>query len=278
MYELSPTSCYRICHDYLLSLPSSNSVTRTYCSRFSPVLMVDGKHIQVKGYTSRIPLLWGIDYFKHDVPFFVLAPSESYSAWATYMRYFRTVSHRPQLVVCDDNQNIKLAARSTFPSVRIQTCINHLKENIRRQLSIRTDEKYRPFFIRLSSLLSQKLSPHTFVYWASLLVRDYGNDPVIMNILTHMHAIQHELHAYRGIPQAPLTTNLMESFNSHLESRIFSIKGFESFTHARLWLNGYILKRRETPYRECTGKFRFLNGKTPLSQTIKHGLVLPSYF
>jgi len=37
-----------------------------------------------------------------------------------------------KIVVCDDNKNIKLAARFMFPNVLIQTCHNHFLENSER--------------------------------------------------------------------------------------------------------------------------------------------------
>jgi len=71
---------------------------------------------------------------------------------------------------------------------------------------------------------------------------------------------------------------LIESFNSHLEGRLSTLKGFESFHHADLWLNGHFLRRRMKPFTDCQSKFRRLNGKTSLSQTKKPGIDLPSFF
>lgn len=62
----------------------------------------------------------------------------------------------------------------------------------------------------------------------------------------------------------PRTTNLIECFNSHLEGRLKSIKGFESITHARSWFNAYFIRRRLKPFTDCQGQFRFLNGKCSL--------------
>ncbi len=65
----------------------------------------------------------------------------------------------------------------------------------------------------------------------------------------------------------PQTTNLIESFNSHIQGRLETIKGFESFEHANAWLNGYFLKRRSTPFTDCTGKFKHLNEKTSIQES-----------
>lgn len=281
-YGISKSHASDICYEELKRLPDNNQFTHRFCERFGSVLMVDGKYFTVKGYKYGYALLWGVDYFRHDIPIFVLAPSENYQSWAKYFSYFRIISHHPQLLVCDDNANIKMAARHTFLEVRIQTCYNHFKENIRRDLKIRSDKtnQYRDFMRRIESILdsSQKLSNETFNHWLSTLYRDYYSDPLCLSILTNIERYKAELLAYRGIPKAPLTSNLMESFNSHLESRLFSLKYFNSVAHAKLWMNGYILKRRMTKFTSCGPKFAFLNGKTGVQMTQKHGIVPPTYF
>src|SRR3989344_4948061 len=71
------------------------------------------------------------------------------TAWSKFFFYFRLISHRPDLIVCDDNTNIKLAARKNFPQVKIQTCFNHFKENIRRDLRVRSEDTYKFFMERI---------------------------------------------------------------------------------------------------------------------------------
>jgi len=89
---------------------------------------------------------------------------------------------------------------------------------------------------------------------------------------------KNELTAYRGIPQSPITSNIIEGMNAHLESRLVALRSFQSPTYARLWMNGYILKRRFTKYTDCKGKFKQLNGKTGVEMTKKSGIDIPSYF
>lgn len=62
----------------------------------------------------------------------------------------------------------------------------------------------------------------------------------------------------------PHTTNLMEGYNSQLESRLGSIRGFELFDTAKNYLNAWIIKRRFTKFTDCKIPFKHLNGKTPL--------------
>ncbi|MDO8497708.1 MAG: transposase [bacterium] len=277
-YGISKTQAWEVCHEELEKVPANNEFTHKYCARFSHIFLFDGKYIHVKGYAGKIPLLWGIDYFTHDIPVFTLAPSENYQSWARYFSFFRIISHHPQLLVCDDNVNIKMAARNAFPTVKIQTCTNHFKENVRRELKVRTDKTYLHFSSEVDSILSHKLSDEVFNKWMGILFEDYAHDPVTLSILANIEKYKKELLAYRGIKGAPTTTNLIECFNSHLQDRLASLKGFESFKHATLWLNAYILKRRFTRLSGCEGKFRHLNGERPIDKTKNEKLVLPTLF
>lgn len=275
-------TAWRICESELQKLPDNNRFTYRYCSRFSSTLVVDGKYFNVANGKDNPDwvLLWGLDYHSHDIPIILVAPSESYASWAKFFTYFRIISHHPQLLVCDDNVNIKMAAYAKFLGVKIQTCYNHFKENIRRELHVRSDNTYKPFMKRIERVFdsSQKRSHETFNHWMWCLLRDYGQDPLCLTILTNIEKYKQELLAYRGIPQAPLTTNLVEGMNNHLEQRLTSICSFQSVTYAKLWMNGYILKRRMTKFTDCKGHFKYMNGKTGVEKTQKPKVVVPSYF
>lgn len=277
-YGISKSHAADICYEELKKLPNNNQFTHTYCNRFSSIFVFDGKYFTVKGFKYGYCLLWGVDYLTHDIPIHILAPNENYQSWATFFSYFRIINSYPQLVVCDDNVNLKMAARNAFPSVTIQTCYNHFKENIRRTLHTRSDNTYKPVMRRIEDILTVKLNDGALNKKLFALYRDYKHDPVVVSVLTNIQRYMPELLGYRGISQAPVTTNIIESFNSHLEARLFSLKYFNSIAHARLWINGYVLKRRFTPFTSCAGKFRSLNGKTGLSLTQKQGIALPTFF
>lgn len=277
-HNISTMTAWRTCEEELRKLPDNNKFTFNYCNRYSDIFVFDGKYFSVKGQVYGYALLWGIDYLRHDIPVFILAPSESYTAWATCFSYFRIINHYPRLVVCDDNANLKMAARNTFPSVRIQTCFNHFKENIRRDLHIRSDSTYKPFMKRIEEVLTEKLSDESMNKKLFALYRDYKNDPVCVQVLAGIERYRPELTGYRGISDSPVTTNMIEGLNSHLEARLFSLRSFQSVLHAKLWFNGYILKRRFTKFTDCRGKFRSLNGKTGVELTKKPDVDLPSYF
>lgn len=277
-YDISPMTAWRICEEALQRLPDNNKFTFTYCNRYSDIFVFDGKYFSVKGQDNGYAILWGIDYLRHDIPIFILAPTESYTAWATYFSYFRIINHHPKLVVCDDNTNLKMAARKNFPSVRIQTCFNHFKENIRRDLKVRSDESYRPFMRRIEEVLTDKLNDESMDKKLFALYRDYRNDPVCVQILANIQRYRPELTGYRGVAQAPVTTNIIEGLNSHLEARLFSLRSFQSVRYAKLWFNGYILKRRFTKFTDCKGKFRSLNGKRGVDMSKKLEIDVPTFF
>jgi len=171
-----------------------------------------------------------------------------------------------------------MAARKHFPRVKIQTCFNHFKENIRRALKVRSEETYKDFMKRVEAVLNDKLSDEAMDKMLFALYRDYREDQVAFSVLTNIAHCRQELTGYRGIPRAPVTTNIVEGLNSHLEKRLQALCSFQSVQYAKLWFNGYILKRRFTRFTDCRGKFRNLNGKRGVELTKKPGIELPRLF
>lgn len=184
-----------------------------------------------------------------------------------------------KIVICDDNENIKMAARYIFPNVLIQTCQNHFLENIRRDLRVRTEEKYRDFVFDLKTeLFSRKLTKIDFQQRALKLVKKYTGNQIEISYLIKIEKNFDELTVATLIPGAPKDTNLIELYNSHLQARLKSIKGFKAFQSAEKWINAYILRRRFRPFRDCSRKFRYLNGKSSISQSCRKNAVLPHLF
>ena len=158
--------------------------------------------------------------------------------------------------------------------------LEKLKENIRRDLHVKSDDFYKPFMKRIESIIdsSNKLSDETFNRWLWALFRDFKDDSLCLSVLTNIEKYKKELIAYRGIPKAPLTTNLIEGMNSHIEKRLQKLRSFQTIEYARLWFNGFILKKRFTKFTDCGLKFRYLNGKTGVEMTKKERVVLPLLF
>ena len=268
-YGISKTSAYRIVSRELKKLPDNNNITKSLCGKFGDIIVPDGKYISVKGYDRKIPFLWGIDYLRHDFPVILFATGESYVAWKRYFHLLREI-HTYNLIVCDDNASLQMAAEYEFPKVKIQLCYNHLKENIRRDLKIRKDNTYKPLMRLIEETLAVKRSESDFDNRMFYIFKQYRDDPIALSVITRLVRNKEKLLAFRGFLRAPMTSNIIECFNSHLECRLKALKGFESFDHAELWLNAYVLKRRQTKFKECTGYFRKFNGKRPIDQTLKN--------
>ncbi|HEQ65481.1 MAG TPA: hypothetical protein ENN64_01485 [bacterium] len=277
-YSVSKSKAYRICKEELRKLPDNNKITFKYCNRFSSLFEFDAKYINVKGYERKIAFLWGVDYERHDFPIILLARSESYESWAKFFELFRIINHYPRLIICDDNSPLKIATRYKFPEVKIQTCYNHFKEGIRRVLKVRSDDTYKNFSREIDQLLSVKRSTQDFNNFLFKIYEYHKNDPVKLQIIVNLEKRKNEFLAFQGYRRAPVTTNMIEGFNSHLEQRLKHINSFNSFEHAKLWLNAYVLKRRCTKLTDCKSRFRFLNGKIPLHMTKKVDVDLPTFF
>lgn len=253
----------------LLALPHIADITRKYCRKFSGILLVDGKYVAVKGYERKIPVLYGVDYQTHDIPTYTFTIAENYQSCLSFFSSLKLLNYPLQAVVCDENTNIFEAARYVYPNVVIQLCQNHYKENIRRTLDLMFNPQYVPFMRNIEELFSFKRSSDDFNRFAKNIFNQYKTIPLLANILIDIDRNRHLLLGWRKGHDIPTTTNLIECFNSHLQGRLKTIKGFESFKHADYWLNGYFLRRRTKKFTDCEGKFRFLNGKTSISQTLK---------
>lgn len=278
-YNISKSKCQRICFEELRKLPDNNQFSIENTGNFGSVLMPDAKYINVKGFKDRLAFLWAVDYFKHDFPIISLELSESFKAWNRFFNHYREINTHYPIVVCDDNTALKVAAVKNFPSTKIQTCYNHLKENYRRVLKVRSQAKYRHFMFLIESFLcSENISKHEFNKRLRHAFDLYHHDRLALSILVDLKKRENEIHAHKLLKHTPKTTNLIESFNSQLEARLVSIRKFQSYEHARLWLNGYVLKRRFTKFTDCKGKFKEFNGRKPIEITLKEEKTLLQVF
>lgn len=135
---------------------------------------------------------------------------------------------------------------------------------------MRTEEQYRKFFYALRRVF-RKLWTHDRIlqelnYIAQTEARGRRT---LLDILVEVRRRKDELFAFRQIQDCPNSTNLIESYNSHLNGRLKTIKGFQSFVSARAWLNAWLIRRRTKTLTDCRGKFRHLNGLASLQMTIK---------
>lgn len=277
-YNVSVGKIYSLVSNYLESLPHVADVTRKYCVRYSGILEVDGKYVAVKGYDRKIPALYGVDYQTHDIPHYKLSVAENYQTCLSFFSSLRLLSYPLQAIICDENTNIYEAARYVYPKVVIQLCQNHYKENIRRSLDLTVNQQYITFMKLVEELFLFKRTPDDFNHKAKLILSKCSQDPLCTAVLADIYRNQNLLLGWRDGKHIPTTTNLIESFNSHLQGRLKTVKGFESFKHADLWLNGYFLRRRTKKFTNCMGKFRSLNGWSSLQKSKKPDVDIPPFF
>lgn len=278
--SLSVGSTYKTVSKYLESIPHIADVTRKYCSKFSGILEVDGKYVKVKGYEKKIVVLYGIDYQTHDIPSYKLTYSENYQSCLSYFSSLRLLNYPLQAVICDENINIFEAARFVYPNIVIQLCQNHYKENVRRSLDLNVNKHYGKFMREIEELFLFKRSPDDFNRKAKNILNQYRTDNLLTSIIIDIARSQNLLNGWREAKglNVPTTTNLIECFNSHLQGRLKTIKGFESFKHADFWFNGYFLRRRLRKFTGCQGKFRSLNGWSALQKSKKPDVDIPPFF
>lgn len=277
-HSISVGSAYNYCSKALKELPTCIDVTRYYCQKFQGVLLTDGKYLKVKSYDRKIPVIYGIDYQTHDIPHYRLCLAENYLSCKKFFSSLKLTNYVLQALVCDDNNCIYSAAKYVYPQVVVQLCHLHFLRNMKTLLDLENSQLHKLFFNLLCRLLIQKRAKEDFDKKAANLVTQFNQDKICSSILIELARKQPLLQGYLNHKGTPTTTNLIESFNSHLESRIKPLKGFESFKHANLWLNAYFLRRRTKKFTDCTHKFNRLNGKTSLEISKKCDIDLPSFF
>ena len=65
----------------MLKVSNSNHVSEFVFKHFCGILQVDGKYIHVKGYERKIPFIYRLDYYSHDIVANQLSPSENYQSY-----------------------------------------------------------------------------------------------------------------------------------------------------------------------------------------------------
>jgi len=112
-----------------------------------------------------------------------------------------------------------------YPEAKIQLCHNHYFENLRQYLSIRTEEKFQPFFYELKEAFKTKHHPKKRQALLAHITYKFRNNQTILGIMVDIEKRSDELFAYKQIKGCPSTNNIIESYNSHLNGRLKTIKG-----------------------------------------------------
>ena len=271
---------YRIVERELRKLPDNTALSKEYCNRWSGILNVDGKYVKVRGYEKKIPFIYAIDYLTHDIPVGILASAENSDAYRHLFSLLQSIHYPLKMVVCDDSASLRNGLIWAYPDVPVQMCQTHYLENLRQGLEIRTADKYHGFFGGLLEVFERGRPFKERMFLLQVLEEKYGQlDLVIKPICQDVRDRYAELFAYEKFPQpSPHSNNIIEAFNSHLNGRLETIKGFKSFETARLWLNGWMVRRRLKPFTDCQAPFKHLNGKCSLEMSIQNGKKLPKLY
>lgn len=256
----------------LVQLPDNTKLTHDLCDmrRYSGILVLDGKYIKVKG-TKAIPFLWGLDYLTHDPLIGKLTRAEDTPAFRNIFFSLKDMKYPLRVVVVDDRAGISEALKEAFPWAKIQLCHVHYLENIRKALTIRTNEYHQHFFnsLRLHVFLEPKTIDEVLKGLKHVKDNRCENNQLRLNIVSEIYHRVDALFTYLSFPNCPNNTNLIELYNSHLNARVKSIKGFSSLLHAQVWLNAYMIRRRTKQLTDCEGRFKPLNGHASLESSIK---------
>lgn len=259
----------------LNQLPKNDWLTKQLCdmARFSGVLILDGKYVGVneKRFEQKIPFLYGIDYTTHDIPYGELYLAEDEMAFSDFFTKLKNLGYHIRIVVADDRAGLKQALNKVFPYARLQLCQNHYLENIRRELNFRSVDIYQHFFNSLKLHVFTPYLTDEQITEGLKHVKDNhaGDNWLLNNILADIEKRRNDLFAYRHFDNCPNNTNLIELYNSHLNGRLKTIKGFQSLTSARRWLNAWVVRRRTKTLTDCEEKFKHLNRHCSLEFTIK---------
>jgi len=259
---------YKIVKKEMNHLPPNEWVTQKYSKRKGKILNIDGKFIKVLGYEKKIPFIYAIDYYKHDIPAGILVPGESYGAYLKLFHTLKDLGYDPAVIVSDEAPSLPQALERVFPRSRQQLCLVHFLENIRTLLKVRTEEKYRMFFRELSLIFKRGTPFKQRLFVLEMQKEKYDNDFLIKHIINQILDKYPFLFAFEHFPNCPSTNNIIEAFNSHLNGRLKTIKGFKSFRSAERWLNAWMVRRRTKPFTDCRGQFKYLNGRCSLEEVI----------
>ena len=268
---LSPSQTYARVIEELNQLPNNTTLTQTYCDRWSGILNVDGKYIAIKGFKKKLPFIWCVDFLQHDFPVGVLAPAESVDAFSELFETLLMCNYPLRMVISDDVAPLKIALKRYYPNAKLQLCHVHYIEHIRQQLHVRTQDTYHHFF--------NSLMMHVFADPLTRNEREAGllyvleqhthHTPLLQSIIVAIATRFDDLFAYTTVSNCPKTNNLIECFNSHLNGRLKTVKGFQSFDSAQRFLNAYLIRRRTKAFTDCEGQFKKFNKHMPLEGSIR---------
>jgi ribosome modulation factor len=270
--QLSGKQTYTRVIKEISQLLDNTELTKQLCNEnsWSGILILDGKYVAIKDFERKIPFLFGIDYMSHDLPHGQLCLAEDEMSFSLYFQAIKDLGYKLHIVVVDDRDGIKQALNKVFPYARVQLCHNHYLDNIRKILRVRTETTYQHFFNSLKLHVFKATNDEEVTAGLKHVREKHaGKNMMLWNILDEIERRRYDLFAYFHFENCPNNTNLIELYNSHLNGRLKTIKGFQSLKSAQRWLNAWMIRRRTKKFNDCDAKFKHLNKHCSLEFTIK---------
>lgn len=214
--------------------------------------------------------IWAIDYYTHDIVWWILTSTENSAAYISLFRRLKSSNYKLKGLICDEHSSILTTVNFVFSDAPVQICTTHYLRNLRYKLNLRNPVD-SCFFRDVKTVLTSR-NMKIFNSKARMLVKNYAEHGHLLPLLADLQNKESYLTTHIRHPRCPSTTNLIECYNKHLDVRLRKIDGFKTYQAAELWLNAYVWLKRTSVLRCCKGKFKRLNGHMPLSFTAKDSL------
>lgn len=240
---------------------------------------MDGVYVPVKGWDTKVPFIFGVDYETHDVPGGVLDFSESEKAFSHLFSKLKEAGYPLRFVVADEASALKPALQKVFPHAEVQLCHVHFLRNIKKVLGCtRKEDVPPPFFWDIRKLLRTRGEEGRRMLLHAM-TETYGRNGLYRFLLSEVLSKWDDLFRYEGAERmglrCPKSTNLIEGLNTQFKDRVKRIKGFESFSSAMRFLNAWMIRRRFAPFTDCRKPFTHLNGYSSFEKSRNPNLPWP---
>ena len=158
-YGINKNKLCKITNLQTASFKPNIEITKCFLHQliYSGNLVMDGKCVQVKEAVGtklfwlggKIPkskkhrrtrgnrvIIWGIDYWQHDIPHFEFGESENGSVFNKYFYQLKSIGYPLVSLTVDGKKEIARAALRHYPDCVIQLCLKHYLDKINRELTV----------------------------------------------------------------------------------------------------------------------------------------------
>lgn len=158
-YQINKKKLNQLINNNLDSLINNLEISKHFRKElnYEGNLVVDGKYIPVKedvaidlkDTTGIKPkskkrrkvlrgkvLIWGCDYFSHDIMHYEFGDYESMFKYNQYFKTLKEINYPLKTITIDDKREIQRACLNNFPNCIVQLCIYHYFQKLNRELKI----------------------------------------------------------------------------------------------------------------------------------------------